>query len=160
MTDTNIFALAQVIKAAGTDPGDVTDAVWAAGHRKPARTTSQAVALALDIVAGFEGNDLPWSVWPKDYDGILQSELNEVIEQEMSRENASPASAAKAIIAAGYLKGDAGEPLIITLPDTSSKAFWSGTGKCEVFHPETYRRWAKEAIERDCAIGGIVVEVR
>lgn len=44
----------------------------------------------------------------------------------------------------------AGKPLTITLPDTSSKAFWSGSGKTEVFHPDTYRRWVKEAIERHC----------
>ena len=50
--------------------------------------------------------------------------------------------------------------LTINLPDTSSKAFWSGTGKSEVFHPETYRRWVKEAIERDCVISGIGVEVK
>lgn len=54
----------------------------------------------------------------------------------------------------------AGKPLIITLPDISSKAFWSGSGKTEVFHPETYRRWVKEAIERYCAIGLIDVEVK
>lgn len=53
-----------------------------------------------------------------------------------------------------------GKPLTITLPDTSSKAFWSGTGKSEVFHPDTYRRWVKEAIERHCTIAGIRVEVR
>ncbi len=51
-------------------------------------------------------------------------------------------------------------PLSITLPDTSSKAFWSGSGKKEVFHPETYKRWAKEAIERFCMIAGIAVEVK
>lgn len=49
--------------------------------------------------------------------------------------------------------------LIITLPDTSSKAFWSDSGKTEVFHPETYKRWVKEAIERACVISGIGVEV-
>lgn len=53
-----------------------------------------------------------------------------------------------------------GKPFTITLPDISSKAFWSGTGKAEVFHPETYRRWAKEAIERYCAIARIDVEVK
>ncbi|HCH9280813.1 TPA: ATPase [Salmonella enterica] len=53
-----------------------------------------------------------------------------------------------------------GKPLTITLPDTSSKAFWSGTGKSEVFHPETYKRWVKEAIERACVIAGIGVEVK
>lgn len=50
--------------------------------------------------------------------------------------------------------------LTITLPDISSKAFWSGTGKHEVFHPETYKRWVQEAIERDCTINGIGVEMK
>lgn len=53
-----------------------------------------------------------------------------------------------------------GKPLTITLPDISSKAFWSGAGKNENFHPETYRRWAKEAIERACIIARIDVEVK
>lgn len=54
----------------------------------------------------------------------------------------------------------AGKPLVIALPDIGSKVFWSGTGKAEVFHPETYRRWVKEAIERYCAIAHIDVEVK
>ncbi|MBD5750763.1 ATPase [Citrobacter freundii] len=53
-----------------------------------------------------------------------------------------------------------GKPLTITLPDITSKAFWSGSGKTEVFHPETYKRWVKEAIERACVIAGISVEVK
>lgn len=56
--------------------------------------------------------------------------------------------------------GATGKPLTITLPDISSKAFWSGTGKHEVFHPETYKRWVKEAIERDCTIAKIEVKVK
>ncbi|MDU1195669.1 MAG: hypothetical protein E6998_06380 [Kluyvera ascorbata] len=52
------------------------------------------------------------------------------------------------------------ELLTITLPDVSSKAFWSATGKHEVFHPETYKRWVKEAIERDCTIANIEVKVK
>lgn len=51
-------------------------------------------------------------------------------------------------------------PLTITLPDTSSKAFWSGSGKTEVFHPETYKCQVKEAIERACVIAWIGVEVK
>jgi hypothetical protein len=54
----------------------------------------------------------------------------------------------------------AGKPLTIFLPDISSKAFWSGAGKNETFHPETYRRWAKKAIERGCIIACIDVEVK
>ncbi|EEM5877303.1 ATPase, partial [Salmonella enterica] len=53
-----------------------------------------------------------------------------------------------------------GTPLTITLPDTSSKAFWSGSGKTEVFHQEIYKRQVKEAIERACVIAGIGVEVK
>lgn len=53
-----------------------------------------------------------------------------------------------------------GKRITITLPDISSKAFWSGSGKTEVFHPETYRRWVKEAIERHFAIARIDVEVK
>ncbi len=53
-----------------------------------------------------------------------------------------------------------GKPLTIFLPDISSKAFWSGAGKNETFHPDTYRRWAKEAIERGCIIACIDVEVK
>ncbi|MEM0651874.1 hypothetical protein AAFL31_08615 [Klebsiella huaxiensis] len=53
-----------------------------------------------------------------------------------------------------------GKPLTIILPDITSKAFWSGTGKTEIFHPETYCRWVKEAIARYCAIARIDVEVK
>lgn len=61
-----------------------------------------------------------------------------------------------------YLANDTNvvKRLTITLPDSSSKAFWSGTGKTETFHPVTYRRWVKEAIERCCAIARIDVEVK
>lgn len=52
------------------------------------------------------------------------------------------------------------EALCVKLPDSSSKAFWSGTGKTEQFHPETYKRWVKEAIERAGDIAGIQVEVK
>ncbi|HAT2283639.1 TPA: ATPase [Citrobacter freundii] len=53
-----------------------------------------------------------------------------------------------------------GNPLTISLPDITSKAFWSSTGKSETFHPETYKRWVKEAIERACVIARIGVEVK
>lgn len=53
-----------------------------------------------------------------------------------------------------------GKQLTITLPDISSKAFWSDTGKQEVFHPETYKRWVQEAIERDCIIANVDVKVK
>lgn len=48
-----------------------------------------------------------------------------------------------------------GKPLTITLPDTNSKAFWSGSGKTEVFHPETYKCQVKEAIELVLSPGSV-----
>lgn len=48
-----------------------------------------------------------------------------------------------------------GKPLTITLPDTNSKAFWSGSGKTEGFHPETYKCQVKEAIELVLSPGSV-----
>lgn len=103
MTQQNLFALAQVIKAAGTDPSEVTDAVWAAGYRRPARSVEDAVALTLDIIAGFDGNDLPWAVWPKNYDDILQCELNEFIEEALHTYKTAH-SIASGLLAVGFAK--------------------------------------------------------
>lgn len=99
-----MFELAQVIKSAGTDPSGVTDAVWAAGYRKPERKTEEAVNLALDIICGFEGADLPWEMWPKNYTDILKGELNDFVVEAITPDEATAASAAKELIAEGYAK--------------------------------------------------------
>lgn len=75
--------------------------------------------------------------------------LDSLSKNDESRCSNSPAKDANAV-----------KRLTITLPDTGSKAFWSGTGKTEIFLPVTYRRWVKEAIERCCAIARIDVEVK
>lgn len=64
------------------------------------------------------------------------------------------------MIAAAPQASIPGKVFEVSLPDSSSKAFWSGSGKSETFHPETYKRWVKEAIERACAIAGISVVVK
>ncbi|WP_158784646.1 hypothetical protein [Pantoea sp. BAV 3049] len=102
MNDTNVFALAQVIKAAGSDPSDVTDAVWAAGYRKSERSTEDAVALTLEIICGCHGADMPWDVWPKNYSSVLKEELNECVYPAVAPDGSTAVSAAKSIIAAGY----------------------------------------------------------
>jgi len=102
MTDSNIFALAQIIKAAGADPSDVTDAVWAAGYRKPERKPDEVVALTLDIIAGFVGDNFHCNDWPKNYAEILQSELNELIFEELWRNKATAISTAQSLINEGY----------------------------------------------------------
>jgi len=103
MADINVFALAQIIKAAGSDPSDITDAVWAAGYRKPERSTEEAVTLTLEIISGCHGADIEWSVWPKNYDEILQCELNEFVEEALHVYKTAH-SIASVLIAAEYSK--------------------------------------------------------
>ncbi|HGV3498471.1 TPA: hypothetical protein ACNGY8_004113 [Klebsiella michiganensis] len=83
-------------------------------------------------------------------------------ENSRSTENVQvvPEQSGREVAAAPVNDVTTGKPLTIPLPDISSKAFWSGSGKAEVFHPEAYRRWVKEAIERHCAIAQIDVEVK
>lgn len=119
MTQQNVFVLSQIIKAAGTDPSEITEAVWAAGYRRPARTAEEAVTLTLDIIAGFDGNDLPWSVWPKSYDDILKCELNEIIEEALHAYKTAHSIAGKLLID-GYDKvvtNDAPPASMLQAPD-------------------------------------------
>lgn len=104
MNDTNVFELAQIIKAAGSDPSDVTGAVWDAGYRRPERGAEEAVNLALDIICGFEGADLPWDVWPKNYTDILKGELNDFVIEATSPDKATAVCVAKELIAEGYAR--------------------------------------------------------
>lgn len=101
-------------------------------------------------------------------DGDIASTLRAAMLQAKSLTSINPAPALVSLQKnAKSLTGNspvndvtAGKPLTIFLPDISSKAFWSGAGKNETFHPETYRRWAKKAIERGCIIACIDVEVK
>lgn len=104
MTDTNVFALAQIIKAAGGDPGDITCAVWAAGYRKPEKSAEEAVLLAIDLISEDHGNDIPSEHWPETYGAVLSGELNRVVLEAEWPNSSTPASIAKEIILAGYRK--------------------------------------------------------
>lgn len=117
-----------------------------------------------------------WYVWQRCCSAMLQEIQKSAGTEELCRSNENAqvlhsieaASALSSLPKTGevlHTKSSvndviAGKPLTIFLPDISSKAFWSGAGKNENFHPETYRRWVKEAIERYCAIARINVEVK
>lgn len=87
------------------------------------------------------------------------AEIDAMTPEERVKHDAN-IEAVKAMLPSVSPAAAAAKTLTINLPDISSKAFWSGTGKSEVFHPETYRRWVKEAIERNCVIAGIEVKVK
>nr|EIQ9989365.1 hypothetical protein [Escherichia coli] len=101
----NMFELTKTIKAAASGgPSDITDAIYAAGYRKPDRSVEDTVMLTIETLAGFEGADIPWKQWPKNLDGILFNELNELIEVECYNSDGSAAHIAKAVLSAGYRK--------------------------------------------------------
>lgn len=83
MKDTNVFTLARIIKAAGTDPSDVTDAVWDAGYRRPERSTEKEVSLALEQIKTLFSFNVPEHVWPVTIHHVLKGELNEIIEEAL-----------------------------------------------------------------------------
>lgn len=117
-----------------------------------------------------------WYVWQRCCSAMLQEIQKSAGTEELCRSNENAqvlhsieaASALSSLPKTGEVLHTnssvndviAGKPFTIFLPDISSKAFWSGAGKNETFHPETYRRWVKEAIERYCAIARIDVEVK
>ncbi|EDX0374151.1 hypothetical protein GTL21_004936 [Salmonella enterica] len=103
-----IADLAKIISTAGNDPSDITDAVWAAGYRKPERTEEEAINLAIDTFADSRYNGIPDDAWPKTYDEILRCELNEIID-EVTWSYFSPENIANRLIGAGYSLENANE---------------------------------------------------
>ncbi len=96
--------LVQIITAAGADPSDVTDAIWNAGYRKPARSDSEAAAFALTTIAGFYGSLLPQEYWPTTWDDILLCELNDAVIDAITADEADAISVTKELSAAGYTR--------------------------------------------------------
>ncbi len=105
MTDTNILALAQIIKAAGADPSDVVDAIWEAGYRQPERTAAEAGELTIASFHYCMSYSMPEEVWPQIYDDVLTNELMmAVLGDGESITVTDPVKVARAILEAGFSK--------------------------------------------------------
>ncbi|ECO0851678.1 hypothetical protein AA073_20435 [Salmonella enterica subsp. enterica serovar Newport] len=103
-----VTELAKIISTAGKDPSEITDAVWAAGYRKPERTEAEAINLAIDTFTDSRYNGIPDDAWPKTYDEILQCELSEII-GEVTWSYFSPENIASRLIEAGYSQENAND---------------------------------------------------
>lgn len=99
MTDFNLLG---IIKAAGTDPAEVTEAIWAAGYRRSEQSAANAVNKTLRFVRELHSSGLPPKYWPKDYIEILQGELNDVVVEAIWEDSDRPMQIAKAVSSAGY----------------------------------------------------------
>lgn len=139
--------------------GVMAESAWKAGHRAAMLRAGNS-----PVIPDSARDALLKALAAMEFMGDALNNLDAVCTEDV--EFVAPAfDAVRSVLAAAPQETSVndvttGEPLTITLPDISSKAFWSGAGKNETFHPETYRRWVKEAVERACIIASIDVEVK
>lgn len=98
------FNLVSVIKNAGTDPGDMTDAVWKAGYRKTNFTTEQIIDITVSMTVDSIYLKLPHDNFPKTLDDISKYYLNNIIFD--AHWDNPPTVVAQVIMENGYRKGD------------------------------------------------------
>lgn len=105
MSETNVFELAQIIKAAGYDPKKITDMIWVAGYRQPERTAEEAALITIDVFFLCNSFDMPTDFWPKTYDSVLQNELMKaVLEDYEITDEFDPVRTAKNVLKADFNK--------------------------------------------------------
>ncbi|MGC4734096.1 hypothetical protein [Providencia hangzhouensis] len=97
------FNLVSIIKNAGEDPGDVTDAVWNAGYQRMDFTTDEIIEMTTSQIADCVYYGVPQNVWPKTVKSISKGNLNTIIDDAMSL--GVPAEVAAMVLRNGYVKG-------------------------------------------------------
>lgn len=98
------FNLVNIIKNAGGDPGDVTDAVWNAGYQRMNFTTEEVIEITTSQIADCIYYGVPREVWPTTVEDLSKGNLNAIIDDAMLL--GAPAEIAVAILKCGYRKGD------------------------------------------------------
>lgn len=99
------FNLVNIIKNAGGDPSDVTEAVWNAGYQRMNFTTEQIIEMTTNQIAECLYYDVPQNVWPKTVESLSKGNLNAIIDDAMWE--GTPAEVAAEILMNGYRKGGA-----------------------------------------------------
>ncbi|EOT2067087.1 hypothetical protein ACNHLX_000724 [Proteus mirabilis] len=98
------FNLVSVIKNAGGDPSDMTDAVWKASYRKTDFTTEQIIDITVSMTGDSILLKLPYDTLPKTLDDISKYYLNDIIFD--THWDNPPTVVAQVIMENGYRKGD------------------------------------------------------
>ncbi|KNZ82618.1 hypothetical protein AFL46_19835 [Providencia stuartii] len=94
------FNLVSIIKNAGGDPSDVTEAVWDAGYQKMDFTTEEIIQMTTSQIAECLYYDVPQNVWPKTVESLSKGNLNTIIDDAMWEGDS--AGVAVAILKNGY----------------------------------------------------------
>lgn len=98
------FNLVSIIKNAGGDPVDVTDAVWDAGYQRMDFTTEEIIQMATSQIADCIYFDVPYEAWPKTLEELSKGSLCSIINDDLSID--TPAQIAAIILKNGYVKGE------------------------------------------------------
>ncbi|MGY0378339.1 hypothetical protein ACW2AL_15810 [Providencia sp. PROV170] len=97
------FNLVNIIKNAGGDPGDVTEAVWDAGYQRMDFTTDEIIEMTTSQIADCVYYGVPQNIWPKTVEELSWGNLNAIIDDAMSL--GVPAEVAAMVLKNGYVKG-------------------------------------------------------
>ncbi len=96
------FNLVSIIKNAGGDPGEVTEAVWGAGYQRMNFTTEEIIQMATSQIADCIYYEVPTNVWPKTIESLSMGNLNAIIDDAMWEGDS--AGVAATILKNGYTK--------------------------------------------------------
>lgn len=97
------MALPRLIEQGKGDPGDITDLLLAGGYTK-ALTTDEWVKATAEACRTWRELDLPYGDEPETPAQVMGCYLNDVVDEALNAEGATPASVAAAITAAGFSK--------------------------------------------------------
>ncbi|ECA3872409.1 TPA: hypothetical protein G8R10_004403 [Salmonella enterica] len=105
MSESSLFELVALIKAAKSDPSAIVDAVWSAGYRQPERTAEEAAQITIYTFLYCNSYDMPTEFWPRNYDSVLQNELMKAVGgEDGDLWGADPKTIASSVINAGFSK--------------------------------------------------------
>ncbi|MDD9339783.1 MAG: hypothetical protein PV362_09050 [Providencia heimbachae] len=97
------FNLVNIIKNAGGDPGDVTDAVWNAGYQRVNFTTEEIIEMTTSQIADCIIYHVPNDLWPTTVEDLSKGNLNSIIDDAMWL--GTPTEIAAEVLRSGYQKG-------------------------------------------------------
>lgn len=98
------FNLVNIIKNAGGDPGDVTDAVWDAGYQRMNFTTEEIIQMTTNRIIECLDLGIPADAWPTTVKDLSMCDLNDIIFDAL--DISTPAEIAAEILKNGYRKGE------------------------------------------------------
>ncbi|HEF8773057.1 TPA: hypothetical protein RG734_002071 [Providencia stuartii] len=97
------FNLVSIIKNAGNDPSDITDAIFLAGYRKIDFTIEQIIEMTADQTATCLYLGMKHDALPKTVEDLAKYHLSGIIEE--ASWIGSPKEIAAEVLRNGYVKG-------------------------------------------------------